>query len=240
MFMKPFRLFAGAALLAGCMQADDPVADNWIEQQAERAKARLDECIATQCATLDLDGLHLADYSQLAGLTHVTVLMISYTDFDDLSHIAGMTGLTELHIGSTKVRDLSGLAGFQNLRLLHAQGLEVTDYAVLAALPRLNEMSVSVESTAQMAQVAAARGLRWLDMEGSRDFDLAPLAGHPGIEVLDLNESWNYEGLDALLSLPRLTTLSIEETVSDEDNATVEALETKGVEVIALPIMIVC
>ena len=135
--LKIPALILGSFLLSfgivACVETtgSDPEAAR-AEHEATRLRegeAILSDCIATQCSTLDLDGKRLADYGAINGLTHVKVLMLSYTDFDDLSDIAGMTQLTELHIGQTALTDLSGLSSVPNLRLLHAQSnYSVSDF----------------------------------------------------------------------------------------------------------------
>ena len=91
--MRVITVFALLATLAAC---EDPAPPEMTGQDI------VDACIATGCTVLNLDGHALEGYSQLAALTQVEVLMISYTNFDALRQKL-LPGRTYCFVGSSGV-----------------------------------------------------------------------------------------------------------------------------------------
>ncbi len=241
----PFS-YLGAALsglafgvLAACQQHGST---DYIEDQHRLGAERLQACIAVQCERLDLDGARLVDYSVLNDLTHITALMISYTDFSDLGQIAGMTQLTELHIGSSQVTDLSGLSAFPNLRVLHAQSLDAGDLSPIAQLRGLRELAIGSYEPYDLADIASMRSVETLLISYAPGvLDLSPLASMTGLRRLDLSSTYS-ESLAPLENIPRLQSLAFSDEVPLDGArlATVERLRARGVDVQFDMLVIVC
>ncbi|NBT32228.1 MAG: leucine-rich repeat domain-containing protein [Rhodobacteraceae bacterium] len=247
--LKIPALILGSFLLSfgivACVETtgSDPEAAR-AEHEATRLRegeAILSDCIATQCSTLDLDGKRLADYGAINGLTHVKVLMLSYTDFDDLSDIAGMTQLTELHIGQTALTDLSGLSSFPNLRLLHAQSnYSVSDFTPIGRLTTLEELAVGNWQMTSAAFVGSLRRLKRLDVSVANLDTAQGIANHPSLEVLDIGEAAPPD-LGFLTTIPHLKRLSIGEPYGNDAGAAVlDRLKARGVEVTRIEAVVVC
>ncbi|WP_341862255.1 leucine-rich repeat domain-containing protein [Gymnodinialimonas sp. 57CJ19] len=169
----------------------------------------LDTCVAQACETLMLDGLGLRDYSQINGLSHVTSLMVSYTDFSDLSAIADMAQLRELHMASAQVRDLSGLAALPNLELLHVQFNEPTSHAPIAGLSGLRELAVGGPDFNDLSFAANMHGLeRLLITSSAPDLDLSTLGANRGLRTVEMHGADTLE-LAPLLALPNLRQVSL-------------------------------
>lgn len=204
-------------------------------------QVRLEQCIAAACTELGLDNAPLRDYAQVAGLSHVTALMLGFTEFADLGDIAAMGQLEELHIGSTQVRDLSGLAAFPNLRLLHMQWVEPTSLAPLAGLRNLRELAIGHAGLSDLSIIAQMPGLQRLHLTHADDrTDLASLGRHPGLQSVHI-ASDAIGDLSPLLRLPALREVSME-AYSDTRHADVIAqLRARGVRVtLTEPVVIVC
>ncbi|QXT40775.1 leucine-rich repeat domain-containing protein [Gymnodinialimonas ceratoperidinii] len=211
--------------LAGCQPSSDG---------RDHGQMQLDACVAEACTTLNLDGYGMRDYNAVAGLAHVTSLMVSYTDFADLSELAAMSQLRELHMGMTEVTDLDGLAAFPNLEVLHAQYLEPQSFAPVAGLARLRELAVGSAGLDDLSFVAQMPALhRLLVVNSVQGLDLSPLAGHPGLRALDLRAS---DGMDLrpLLTLPNLQEVALSRIGEDIDPTqaqVVAQLRARGVSV---------
>lgn len=218
--------FFGAALVAlgGCDV--EPEVDFQAQQFAQGA-AIVADCVATQCTRLDLDGARLDDFTVLNDMTHVTALMVSFTNFESLGDISGMTQLTELHIGGTGVSDLSGLSGFQNLTLLHVQNLyDAPDLAPVYGLTGLRELAIDVTNTDGIGYVANMRQLQTLMLMSGRIDDLTPLRGHPSLRDLSI-QAGTPEDDSALQAIPRLERLEM--NWGEVDAETLRVLEGRGV-----------
>ncbi|MBY4893139.1 hypothetical protein KUL25_10220 [Rhodobacteraceae bacterium N5(2021)] len=171
---------------------------------------RVDECIATACATLNVDGLGLRDYGQVNALSHVTSLMVSYTDFDSLSDIADMAQLRELHLSNSQVTDLSGLAAFPNLALVHMQGVSAEALATARFPAGVRELALGGPGATDLSIVHRVPGLRRLHVDTfTTSVSLAALEGHGNLSTVHLGD---IRGLDLspLLALPALRAVSLE------------------------------
>lgn len=218
--------FVGAALVAlsGC---DEEPQIDYQAQQLEQGRAILADCVATQCTRLNLDGARLDDFSVLNEMTHVTALMVSFTNFESLGDISGMTQLTELHIGGTFVQDLSGVSAFPNLTLLHVQNLySDADLSPVYGLTGLRELAIDVTNADGIGYVANMRQLQTLMLMSGNIEDLTPLRGHPGLRDLSI-QAGTPEDDSVLQSIPRLERLEMNWGEVDEE--TLRVLEGRGV-----------
>lgn len=218
-----------------------PTQIDWEQQQLEKGKTAIAECVAIQCSRLDLDNAILDDYAILNDMPHVTALMASYTGFSDLSTITGMTQLQELHIGQTDVADLSLLSAFPNLTVLHAQFLdEVTDFSPITRLTRLEELVIGDYRFDDLGLIAAMPQLKRLLVNIDADVDLSPLRGHPGLEKIDFGDQFVTD-ISVLLTLPRLREVRVQDFGPDDPIAADAAtLTARGVQVLMQPVMVVC
>jgi len=230
--MRVITVFALLATLAAC---EDPAPPEMTGQDI------VDACIATGCTVLNLDGHALEGYSQLAALTQVEVLMISYTNFADLAQIAPLTGLRELHIGSTDVTDLAGLSAFPNLTLLHAQDLDVVDYRPIGQLKSLEELALGHGTIPSLAFVQDLPALRRLSLNGVYTLDLSGIRAHPRLEEIALSNSGSLDDdLTPLLTLPSLRAVTLDDYDNADWQALIERMRARGVVVTQVEIIPVC
>ncbi|MEJ6399359.1 leucine-rich repeat domain-containing protein [Yoonia sp. 208BN28-4] len=248
------RLFAMtfvAATLSALAACDGPSVTPPIDFEAERfaeGERLVQNCRETQCQLLDLDGADLEDFTDISDLTHVKILMVSYTGFDDLSDISALTGLTELHMRGTGVSDLSGLGAFPNLTLLHASDLdEVTDYSPIGGLSRLTELSVGAVQGNSISYLSRLSNLKTLLMEFGQIDDLSPLARMRALETLEISGMAVSGDLSPLARIPNLKQLSLydiayfgEGGFFDLMQPIEDALRSRGVEVSNTAAVIVC
>lgn len=213
------------ATLVGCMQ---------VPEATEYGQERVDDCIATACTTLNVDGLGLRDYTQINALSHVTSLMVSYTDFDDLRDISGMTQLRELHLGYTDVTDLSNLAAFGNLRLVHMQSVSAQAMASARFPAGVRELALGGPDLTDLSVVHRVPGLQRLHVETfGPGASLAALDGHANLRAIHLDVVY---GIDfaPLLNLPALREVSLEFVPGDLDpvqTSVIAQLRARGVTV---------
>ena len=207
-------ILAGAAFgllsLAACDQIIE--ANDAAAREAEalaRGEATLAACIESQCETLDIDGMRLADYTVINGLTHVKVLMASRTGFDDLVDIADMQQLTELHITDTNITDLTGLANFPKLKVLHFERMpEGVDISHIGQLNGLKELALG--GLGEGSDASFIRTLRrlenlkitWVGV----DADLSIFQNHPSLRIVAISGTLPAEQ-SALLTIRKLETI---------------------------------
>lgn len=204
-----------------------------------RGQAAFAACVAESCDRLNLDGARLTDYRYLSDLSHVSALMVSWTDFADMADITAMTQLTELHIGGTGLRDISGIGEFQNLRVLHIQDNDIADYSPIAQLGRLEEIALggSGQTVSILAQMPSVRRLA---LTTAMD-DLSPLMAHPGLQTIDFARVSDDMDFGLLSGMPRLTRINVLGFLTDAQEAQLAALNAEGVEVnFAEPVIVVC
>ena len=208
-------ILAGAAFgllsLAACDQIIE--ANDTAAREAEaltRGEATLAACIESQCETLDIDGMRLADYAVINRLTHVKVLMASRTGFDDLAYIADMQQLTELHITDTGISDLTGLANFPKLKVLHFErmpaGVDISHIGQLTGLKELALGSLGEGSDASFIKTLRRLEnlkIRWVGV----DVDLSIFQNHPSLRTVDIYGSLPAEQ-SALLTMRKLESIN--------------------------------
>lgn len=185
--------------------------------------------------------MSIANYSELAALSHVTVLMLSYTTFSDLADIAPMTQLQELHIGQTEVQDLTGLAAFPNLRLLHLQGVRPESWAPLAQLTQLRELAVGNADMNDFSFIARLPQLQRLRItNAASDADLSGLGRHPGLQSVDITDI-ALTDISPLLRLPNLKEVSLASYDAETHAAVLAQLRARGVKVnLVENVVVVC
>ena len=242
-FTRPTLLAIALTALSACQLETGDVPKRFEEMQADRlamTQVIVENCRDSICGRLNLDSGYLADYSQVADMSHVTAFMISYTDFNDLADIAPMTQLRELHIGRSQVTDLGGLSNFPNLTLLHAQNLQVQDYSSIGQLRDLQELALGGSDLGDMVFVRQLTQLKSLNLSGADITSLEGLRRHPSLEKLDLDTSTEAD-FSVLTTIPNLREVYVTPwSLSEEQQAVIDALEAKGVTVMLEVAIIVC
>lgn len=206
----------------------------------ERGRATIADCVATSCATLNLDSINLTDYTALSTMTHLRSVMVSYTGFNDLGVLTPLTSLEEIHIGDTPVTDLSPLAGFPNLRLLHMQGVTTDDYRVLRQLTGLEVLAIGNTPIPNVVFARSMPNLKQLDLSYSQVRDLSALRRHPSLEVLNI-DGIPTTNLSVLLTIPNLREVTVGNPEFTAKLAPeIARLRAAGINVTFEPVMIVC
>ena len=201
----------------------------WQANMLIRGNAALEACIASQCKVLNIDGMRLEDFTVLNGLTHVTVLMASRTNFDNLNDISEMRQLKELHITSTSVADLTGLDHFPRLKVLHVDGLDPSvDISPVAQLTGLTDLAIGVLNVDDDASfIQRMRRLENLVIYWQGEADISVLRGHPSLRNVDILGVLP-DDQSALLTMPKLKAIMIDNAYSLDPDIR-EELERRGV-----------
>ncbi|MEO9863737.1 MAG: hypothetical protein ABJZ83_05305 [Yoonia sp.] len=205
-----------------------------------RGKATLAACIEARCRELNLDGMRLDDFSVINGLTHVTTLMMSRTNFDDLSDIKDLGHLKELHITSTDITDLEGLVYFPQLDVLHVEGtspaVDKSPIAQLAGLSDLAMGNVGKGFDASFIQDMLLLEDLSISWHGS-EADISVLRGHPTLKNVDIGGELP-DDQSVLLTMPKLEAIMFYRADMLNDNVR-DALNARGL-LQLLPAVIVC
>jgi len=188
-------------------------------------------CISQNCETLNIDRGDMEDFSELAALTHVRALRMSWTDFDDLNDIAAMPQLEELHVSSTQLRDLNGLDAFPMLRVLHVQwNSELDDFSPIGGVTTLTELALGGNDVGDMAFVANLSNLDGLSLVNGTVSSFEALRSHPNLSRLDLEATDMPADISPLLSIPGLKMVSIRNVGhTAAQKAVFDELRAKGV-----------
>lgn len=206
---------AGAAFGVLSLVACDQVieANDAAAREADalaQGEVTLAACIESQCEVLDIDGMRLADYTVINGLTHVKVLMASRAGFDDLADIADMQQLIELHLTDTDITDLTGVQNFPRLKVLHFERMSAgVDISPIAQLTGLTELALSeLTETSDVSFVKNMRRLENLKISWLRgEADISILRGHPSLRNVDIDGSLPADQ-SALLTMRKLESIN--------------------------------
>lgn len=239
--LRTILLTTSFALLAACQMTDQPQVTT-AEERLAMSQETINTCALTECGRLNLDGQLVADYGQVAEMSHVTAFMASYSNFNDLSDISSMSQLRELHIGATQISDLDGLRNFPNLTLLHLQwSNNVSDLTPIGQLTQLTELAIGGYDVGDMAFLQGLRNLKSLNLENTEVTSLRALRAHPSLEEIDLVEAQLPDDISALTTIPNLKVVSVTEwNLSDPQKAVIEQLRARGVEIILEVAIVAC
>lgn len=219
-------------LVAGACTPESPGSVPGQKQQSklEKGTERIAECQKTLCPALSLSFASLNDYSVLNDMTHVTSLELRYNTFENLEDISEMQQLKELRIVATKIRDVSSFTHFENLTVLHIQSALAEDIRpTLLQMPDLQEIAINLPDDGDISFVRSLPDLQSMSLLGSHVSSLNTLAEHPSLENLYIRSGLPSD-LSALLKIPKLKTLSVFDTVEQEDSSKViEQLKADGV-----------
>lgn len=147
---------------------------------------------ATNLLTLRLgDNQYIADVSPLAGLTNLTLLVVSQNRISDISPLSELTRLRELDIHHNRISDISALAGLTRLQRLALRENPLRDISVLSGLTMLDDLILSFTEVSDISPLLGLTSLRRLDL---RDCPLDQsacaiyipqiAANNPGIDIL--------------------------------------------------------
>jgi serine/threonine protein kinase len=89
---------------------------------------------------LELMSRDISDISELAGLTNLGYLMLSFNNIIDISALAGLTNLEELNLSYNNIIDISTLAGLTNLEKLLLHSNNISDISALKGLTNLEAL----------------------------------------------------------------------------------------------------
>ncbi len=181
--------------------------------------------------------ISLEPLSDLSNLEVLDVYITHHYSVQDLSFLENMTKLRELYLvcqgacsldalgnltdlevldlgGGTCIGDISPLANLRKLRILLIPCSYLEDLSPLSGLTNLTELSLGTCDETYLADMGETnpfsnlKELKTLYLAGWQMRDLSPLAGLPKLEKLELYET-NVENIEALETLPKLTSLSL-------------------------------
>jgi Leucine-rich repeat (LRR) protein len=166
--------------------------------------------------SLELPSCAVADLSELASLTALTVLDLSANKpLRDLAPLAGLVRLAHLNLYKTSVADLSPLAGLTALGSLNVSKTRVASVAPLAGLTALTQLYAERSKLANLSGVEGMSALETLYIEATKVRDLAPLAGLSALSNLSISKLGAVQGTSVIPSLPALTMLDVTGTTFD-------------------------
>lgn len=182
------------------------------------------------CSELQLSFASLEDYTVLNEMTHVTALELRYNTFENLEDISSMQQLEELRITATKIREVSEFANFENLTVLQIQSALAEDVRpTLFQMPDLEEIAINLPNDGDISFVGGLPNLKSMSLFGRQVSDLSPLTEHPNLSNLYFHSGLPSD-LSVLLKMPNLQTLSIFDTIEQEDSSgVIEQLKANGI-----------
>ncbi len=159
----------------------------------------------------------ITDFSPLATLTGLEVLMVGGTSFDDgdMAMLSAMPDLTRVQVWDTSVSDLSPLAGLDLRVELDIGATAVTDLSPIHDMTSLQQIRLYWLglTEADIAFLADFGQLTLLDLHGNELTSLAPLVAHGSLG----------NGVAVEVTLNRL------DLESAQVQADIAALESRGV-----------
>ncbi len=162
---------------------------------------------------------HASDLSPLSGLTHLTILDLSYvgedTPFTNLEALSGLTNLTYLNLYNCSLTDISALKTLTKLELLDVSSNGITDIGPLSGLTSLTALVLGGNEFTDLSPIGGLTNLRNLSIHNGNITDLSALEGLTALAHIDLRSN-KLATLDSLPALPNLVDLSVgENNLSD-------------------------
>ena len=190
---------------------------------------------------LGVGALGIRDLGALAGLPHLTSLVLCDSEVHDLRPLANLTCLRELNLAHNEIKDLTGLEQLENLNDLCLRGNSIIDLSPLTPLGKLEKLDLSFTTLVDLDPIANLKSLRELILEhtsisvlGRPITDLRPLASLTNLITLDLH---GHQATDfsPLTKLKHMKVLCLDGTyVNEIDTSPLEHLT--NLEHLSLPI----
>lgn len=235
--LSTYAPFFAAILISACAP-EIPATGLEQRRQGELGKGaeRVVECREAMCSELRLSFASLEDYTVLNELTHVTTLDLWYNTFENLEDISSMQQLEELRIIATKIREVSEFANFENLTVLHIQSGSAEDVRpTLLQMPDLEEIAINLPNDGDISFVRGLPDLKSMSLYGGEVSDLSPLIEHTNLSNLYFRSGLPSD-LSVLLKMANLQTLSILDTIEQQDSSgVIEQLKANGTIVRLIP-----
>ena len=199
----------------------------------------------TQLEWLGLNKNKVEDLSPLASLTNLRGLYLSGSrnPYTDISTLANLTELEDLDIGGHNLGDIAVLAGLTKLQRVWTWGNELdnSDMSVFAGRD-LELLNLDGNSVSDLSFLATFTTMQSLDVIGNGVSDISVLENMINLDEVFLSEN-QITDISALVNNAGIADgdeIELSENLLDlsegsDDLANIEALQSRGVEVIYLP-----
>ena len=181
------------------------------------------------------------DLSPLENLTQLKRLDLGYSQISDISPLANLTNLTYLNLQSNQISDISPLANLTQLESLWLVYNRVSDISPLANLTRLTRLGLYTNEISDVLPLTRLVNLETLSLGNNPIEDASPLAVLPKLRDVDIeippppvvrlgisNRPPIYWIDEASNTLQHLTGTKVEYVISDIQNATGLAVDTRA------------
>ncbi|MBJ7417959.1 MAG: hypothetical protein JHC88_21325, partial [Niveispirillum sp.] len=143
----------------------------------QEALARIEKEATAKTGVLDLGGLPTLSETprEIAGLSHLQSLNLSFSAVSDLSYISSLDNLESLSCVSTELRDLKPLANLRRLREFTCLGTKVRDLGPLSGLKNLEHLVCGETNVNDLTPLENLTNLLLLDCWNTEVYDLTPI-----------------------------------------------------------------
>ena len=128
----------------------------------------------------------------IAGLTNLRELRLTYTQIEDVTPLAELTNLKvlrELRLRGNKISDVNPLAALTSLHKLWLDSNQVSDITALTELTNLRELRLSNNQVSDITPLTGLTNLNRLWLSDNLISDVAPLAELTNLQELYLEEN---------------------------------------------------
>jgi len=103
--------------------------------------------------------------ADLAGVSSLEYLDLSYSSVSDISSLPDLPGLREINLSFTSVSDVSPLAGLTSLEAVNLSNSNVSDLSALAGLPNLRRLWATSCSISDVSSLRSMSGLKQVNLK---------------------------------------------------------------------------
>jgi len=154
----------------------------------------------------------IASIEDVKLLPNLECLYINHQQLADIAPAAELKNLTEVNLRHTRVADISALAGMEKLQVVNLYDTDVEDAAALDMCPRLSRLEVGQTLIASLDGIGGAATLESLSLSGLKLTSLNGIERFAYLRDIHLAQT-GFADLSPLLSLPRLQTVRIDESM---------------------------
>lgn len=204
------------------IKIEDPVIEQLVCAKLNHDIGYITTAEAETVTELDLSGVGIEDFSELAKLpnlrsldlsgnsyTHIVLpqglklesLDISGNRIKDLSFLSSLSTLKSLNAENNLIKDLSPLSSLHSLTALQLDGNLIRDLSPVASLLKLEQLSLSDNKLMDISALSQLTALKSLDLSNNQISDITPLNTLAALESLNLSRN-PYADLSPVAQLP--------------------------------------
>ena len=156
----------------------------------------------------------IASIEDVRLLPNLEFLYINHQPLADIAPAAELENLIEINLRHTRVSDVSALAGMKTLYGVNLYDTDVKDVSALDACPRLSRLEVGQTLIPSLDGIGGAATLESLSLSGLKLPSLNGIERFAYLKDIHLAQT-GLGDLTPLLSLPRLKTVALDESMRD-------------------------